>query len=97
MRKRKIPAKAASIASGPQLRIPNKETVVGTDGDPNSDSDDEDAENKKVKGSKDNKSSGLKRIAKQVIDIIQTRPFMSYPQVAFFVVQLNLTADAESS
>ena len=32
------------------------------------------------------KSSGLKRIAKQVIDIIQTRPFMSYPQVAYFVV-----------
>ena len=38
-------------------------------------------------GGKDpNKSSGLKRIAKQVIDIIQTRPFMSYPQVAYLVV-----------
>ena len=36
------------------------------------------------------KSSGLKSIAKQVIDIIKTRPFMSYPQVATIVVQLNL-------
>ena len=44
-----------------------------------------------------NKSSGLKRIAKQVIDIIQTRPFMSYPQVAYFVVQLNLMAHPPSS
>jgi len=33
------------------------------------------------------KSSGLKRIAKQVIDIIKSRPYMSYPQVAYFVVQ----------
>ena len=36
------------------------------------------------------KSSGLKCIAKQVIDIIKTRPFMSYPQVASIVVQFNL-------
>jgi len=32
------------------------------------------------------KSSGLKSIAKQVIDIIKIRPFMSYPQVAAIVV-----------
>ena len=35
-------------------------------------------------------SSGLKSIAKQVIDIIKTRPYMTYPDVAFIVVQMNL-------
>ena len=45
-----------------------------------------------VDASSAKKSSGLKCIAKQVIDIIKTRSFMSYPQVACIVVQLNLKA-----
>lgn len=36
------------------------------------------------------KSSGLKCIAKQVIDIIKSKPCMTYPQVAGIVVQFNL-------
>ena len=39
---------------------------------------------------KSKKSSGLKRIAKQVIDIIKLRQRMTYPQVAYIVVQMNL-------
>ena len=38
----------------------------------------------------DKKSSGLKCIAKQVIDIMKTNAYMSYQQVAHIVVQLNL-------
>jgi len=45
-----------------------------------------------VDASSAKKSSGLKCIAKQVIDIIKTRSFMSYPQVACIVVQMNLKA-----
>ena len=36
------------------------------------------------------KSTGLKCIAKQVIDIMKTRAYMSYPQVASIVVNLRL-------
>ena len=36
------------------------------------------------------KSTGLKCIAKQVIDIMRTRAYMSYPQVAAIVVNMRL-------
>ena len=35
----------------------------------------------------------MKRIAKQVIDIIKLRQRMTYPQVAYIVVQMNLKKD----
>ena len=41
------------------------------------------------------KSSGLKCIAKQVIDIIRTSNYMSYPQVASIVVQMNLKSSGQ--
>ena len=41
------------------------------------------------------KSSGLKCIAKQVIDIIKTATCMSYPQVASIVVQMNLKSQSQ--
>ena len=60
--------------------------------DPSPSEFDQNNQNQAEKSSctKSKKSSGLKRIAKQVIDIIKLRQRMTYPQVAYIVVQMNL-------
>ena len=60
--------------------------------DPSPSEFDQNNQNQAEKSSctKSKKSSGLKRIAKQVIDIIKLRQRMTYPQVAYIVVHMNL-------